>query len=148
LLTSTRHNPGPGAYAPKNEMNETGRYMIGNVHNSLAPSFSLPSLKRFQYVDNNKHFPGPGTYAPKIGISENGSQYISNIKSPTTRTFYHSDRVTIDIPSHIRKLPGPGAYKIPTDFGMSEIGGSPSMKKSSSQPILEEVKKSDKKKQL
>lgn len=73
LLTSTRHNPGPGAYAPKNEMNETGKYMIGNVHNSLAPSFSLPSLKRFQYVDNNKHFPGPGTYAPKIGISDNGS---------------------------------------------------------------------------
>jgi hypothetical protein len=50
MLTSTRFNPGPGAYQPKVTLDGKGKYFIGSCKNSLAPSFSLPSLKRF---DNN-----------------------------------------------------------------------------------------------
>jgi hypothetical protein len=48
MLTSTRHNPGPGAYEPKTNLSATGNYFIGHCKNSLAPSFSLPSLKRWK----------------------------------------------------------------------------------------------------
>lgn len=47
MLTSTRFNPGPGAYEPKNTLDAKGKYFVGSCKNSLAPSFSLPSLKRF-----------------------------------------------------------------------------------------------------
>ena len=44
MLTSTRLNPGPGAYEPKTFTNPTGIYFISSVKNSKAPTFSLPSL--------------------------------------------------------------------------------------------------------
>lgn len=48
MLTSTRHNPGPGAYEPRTTLSATGNYFVGTMKNSLAPNFSLPSLKRFK----------------------------------------------------------------------------------------------------
>lgn len=67
------------------------------MKNSGAPSFSLPSLKRFNELKPDGK-PGPGAYDLKIGISDSASQFISTFKSPKTRTYYHSDRKTIDIP--------------------------------------------------
>ena len=101
MLTSTRNNPGPGAYDPKTSIDPCGKYFIASIKNSGAPAFSLPTLSRFSYGKADR-IPGPGTYAPKIGISDSASSFISTFKSPKTRTFYHSDRKTIDIPSHIR----------------------------------------------
>ena len=60
LMTTVRLNPGPGAYEPKNQMNQTGQYLIAGVKNSKAPTFSLPSLKRFSVNDKHKNIPGPG----------------------------------------------------------------------------------------
>ena len=104
MLTSTRHNPGPGTYDVKPSISATGHYSVAGFKDSKAPNFSLPSLARFQY-DKRERSPGPGAYAMKTGISDNGSQFISTFKSPKTRTFYHSDRKTIDIPSSIRSKP-------------------------------------------
>lgn len=39
-LNSTRHNPGPGAYEPKTSINQTGKYVLSNMHSTLSPSFS------------------------------------------------------------------------------------------------------------
>ena len=100
-MTSTRHNPGPGAYDPKTYTNAAGVYAIAGIKNSKAPNFSLPSLPRFIYAKDERN-PGPGSYSIKVGISDNSSQFISTVKSPKTNTFYHSDRITIDIPTHIR----------------------------------------------
>jgi len=59
-----RHNPGPGAYEPKNSLNQTGQYVISNLSNAIAPSMSMPSLdKGRQYYNINK-VPGPGSYTP------------------------------------------------------------------------------------
>jgi hypothetical protein len=98
MLTSTRHNPGPGAYEPKNTLSATGNYFVANIKNSLAPSFSLPSLKRFK-PEKNHGEPGPGAYELKTGIADVSASFLSTFKSPKTRTFYHSDRKTIDISS-------------------------------------------------
>ena len=66
LLTSVRHNPGPGQYDPKTDTNKLGVFYVSKLKNSMAPSFSLPSLKRFQYNDKHvKIVPGPGAYDPK-----------------------------------------------------------------------------------
>ena len=101
MLTSTRHNPGPGAYEPKTTLSATGNYFVANIKNSMAPSFSLPSLKRFRQ-EKKLDAPGPGAYELKVGIADMSASFISTFKSPKTRTFYHSDRKTIDIPSSIR----------------------------------------------
>ena len=101
MLTSTRHNPGPGAYEPKNTLNSTGNYFVASIKNSMAPTFSLPSLKRFN-PDKKDTKPGPGAYDLKVGIADVSASFISTFKSPKTRTFYHSDRKTIDIPSTIK----------------------------------------------
>jgi hypothetical protein len=100
MLTSTRHNPGPGAYDPKTSITPTGDYFIGSMKNSKAPHFSLPSLQRFR-EEKREVSPGPGAYTLKVGISDPSATMISTFKSPKTRTFYHSDRKTIDIPKNL-----------------------------------------------
>ena len=78
LLTSSRFNPGPGAYAPKVTISDKGKYPVAGYKNSLAPSFSLPSFKRFQNDETDmKKSPGPAAYAPKVGISDTSSSFIS-----------------------------------------------------------------------
>jgi len=47
MLTTTRANPGPGAYDPKVTLNPNGSYYVAGIPNSKAPTFSLPSLPRF-----------------------------------------------------------------------------------------------------
>lgn len=101
MLTTTRNNPGPGAYEPKTTINNDGRYFVATMKNSGAPTFSLPSLPRFQNEKADTK-PGPGAYTLKIGISDNASSFISTFKSPKTRTFYHSDRKTIEISKDTR----------------------------------------------
>lgn len=96
MLTTTRYNPGPGAYDPKVGTNPTGDYFIASIHNSKAPTFSLPSLPRFKNEKKDTK-PGPGTYSLHIGIADPTSTFLSTFKTPKTRTFYHSDRKTIDI---------------------------------------------------
>ncbi len=118
-MTTVRQNPGPGAYDSKTGMSLTGSYQIAGFKNSKAPSFSLPSLKRFNY-DSKITVPGPQAYSPKIGIADSASSFISTFKSAQTRSHYHSNRQTIDIPNHIRALPGPGAYNTPSEFGVYE----------------------------
>ena len=131
LLTSTRHNPGPGAYEPKTTISANGNYFISGMKNSKAPLFTLPSLDRFIY-DKKERAPGPGAYSLKTGISDPAASFISTFKSPKTRTFYHSDRKTIDIPSSVKSIfilfnqinsldqPGPGNYRLPSEFGHYE----------------------------
>lgn len=103
MLTTARHNPGPGAYEPKTAISATGSYLVAGLKNSKAPCFSLPSLPRFNY-EKRERSPGPGAYNLKIGVGDSASQFISTFTSPKTRTFYHSDRKTIDIPSQIRSI--------------------------------------------
>ena len=98
LLTTVRHNPGPGAYEPKVNINEKGHYFVSTIKSSGAPTFSLPSLSRF-HMEKSDDVPGPGSYTLKTGISDPAHQFVSSFKSPKTRTFYHCDRKTIDIPS-------------------------------------------------
>ncbi len=100
LLTSVRHNPGPGQYEPKLSMNKIGVFYVSKMKNSLAPSFSLPSLKRFNYNDKQTRMvPGPGAYDPKIEITDQGAAFLSTISGPRIKSFYHSDRNTICIPA-------------------------------------------------
>ena len=96
MLTTTRHNPGPGAYDPKTSFDPSGNYFVSSISNSKAPTFSLPSLPRFSHSKLDTK-PGPGAYTLKTGVGDTGSNFISTFKSPKTRTFYHSDRKTIDI---------------------------------------------------
>lgn len=96
MLTTTRHNPGPGAYDPKVTINPHGTYYVATIPNSKAPTFSLPSLPRFKQSRLDTK-PGPGAYNLKTGIADNASTFLSTFKSPKVRTFYHSDRKTIDI---------------------------------------------------
>lgn len=96
MLTTTRFNPGPGAYDPKTNTNPNGNYFIGTIHNSKASTFSLPSLPRFRDEKRDQR-PGPGSYSLKVGIADPGSTFVSTYQSPKIRTFYHSDRKTIDI---------------------------------------------------
>ena len=96
MLTTTRHNPGPGAYDPKTGTTPNGEYFVAGIHNSKAPTFSLPSLPRFKQEKKDTK-PGPGTYSLHVGISDPSATFISTFRSPKVRTFYHSDRKTIDI---------------------------------------------------
>lgn len=91
LLTTIRHNPGPGAYEPKTSITKDGKYYIASLKSSKAPTFSLPSLSRFDNKDNHM-VPGPGAYALKVGIADASASLISTVKGPGTRTFYHADR--------------------------------------------------------
>jgi Sperm-tail PG-rich repeat len=100
-LTTIRQNPGPGTYEPKANVDKVGKCFISTIKNTGAPSFSLPSLPRFQH-EKNENVPGPGAYSLKIGISDPAHQFMSSFRSPKTRTFYHSDRKTIDIPNDAR----------------------------------------------
>jgi len=95
-LTSARYNPGPGAYDPKNSTSPTGEYFVASLHNSKAPTFSLPSLPRFKDEKKDTR-PGPGTYALKVGIADPTSTFVSTFKSPKIRTFYHADRRTLEL---------------------------------------------------
>jgi hypothetical protein len=101
MLTTQRYNPGPGAYEPKNSITPSGSYFVSTIKNSGAPSFSLPSLPRFD-AKKKAAIPGPGAYSLKVGISDPSSQFISTFKSPKTRTFYHADRRTIEIPNDFK----------------------------------------------
>lgn len=96
MLTTTRYNPGPGAYQPKTNFDPQGKYFIAGLSNSKAPTFSLPSLPRFSNGNKDTR-PGPGAYDLKVGISDPTSSFISSFKTPKVRTFYHSDRKTIEI---------------------------------------------------
>jgi len=69
MLTSTRHNPGPGAYEPKTFTNSHGNYFVSSIKNTGAPTFSLPSLSRFS-IGKPDEVPGPGAYTLKVGISD------------------------------------------------------------------------------
>jgi hypothetical protein len=69
MLTSTRYNPGPGAYDPKTSLTPTGEYFVGSLKNSGAQHFSLPSLQRFR-EEKRENSPGPGAYSLKVGISD------------------------------------------------------------------------------
>jgi hypothetical protein len=91
LLTSTRFNPGPGAYDPKTNFNPNGTYFVANIHNSKAPTFSLPSLPRFK-DEKRDGKPGPASYQLKVGIADPTSSFVSTFRSPKVRSFYHSDR--------------------------------------------------------
>lgn len=97
LLTTARYNPGPGAYDPKVGTNPTGEYFIASLHNSKAPTFSLPSLPRFRDDKKDVTRPGPGAYSLKVGIADPSATFVSTFRSPKTRTFYHSDRKTLEI---------------------------------------------------
>ena len=101
MLTTTRANPGPGAYDPKTMLSPNGSYYVAGIHNSKSHTFSLPSLPRFRQ-DKQDQKPGPGAYSLKAGMSDSASSFISTFKSPKTRTFYHSDRKTIDISKDTR----------------------------------------------
>jgi hypothetical protein len=96
LLTTVRHNPGPGAYEPKDNTDAKGKYFVSSIKNSGAPAFSLPSLPRF-ISQKQDDVPGPGAYTLKTGISDPAHRFMSSFKSPKTRTFYHCDRKTIEI---------------------------------------------------
>jgi len=91
MLTSTRFNPGPGSYDPKTNFNPNGTYFVASIHNSKAPTFSLPSLPRFK-DDKSGSRPGPGSYQFKVGIADPASSFVSTFRSPKVRSFYHSDR--------------------------------------------------------
>lgn len=113
--------PGPGAYEPKTATDPQGKYFLATIKNNGAPSFSLPSLKRFQEVKSD-NVPGPGNYTLKIGVSDPAYKYVSTFKSPKTRTFYHSDRKTIEIASDtsskklVKEIRIPWTWKLPSSF--------------------------------
>lgn len=69
-MTTVRHNPGPGAYEPKNSINLTGHYVVSNMGNTLTPSMSLPSLDKGRQYFKINEVPGPGSYASKLNIGE------------------------------------------------------------------------------
>ena len=73
MLTTARHNPGPGAYEPKTSISANGSYMIAGYKNSKAPTFSAPSAKGTGSGGRNSSSPGPGAYNLKVGISDNAS---------------------------------------------------------------------------
>lgn len=103
LLTTIRQNPGPGAYEPKTSTSKDGKYFIASMKSSKAPTFSLPSLARFDRKEPHM-IPGPGAYALKTGIADASASFISTVKGPKTRTFYHADRKTIDIPNDVKSI--------------------------------------------
>ena len=104
MLTTVRHNPGPGAYDPKTSITPNGNYFIASMRNSGAPFFSLPKVGKGSTVKvgGRDGSPGPGSYNIKTGISDNADRFISTFHAPKTRTFYHSDRKTIDIPKALQ----------------------------------------------
>lgn len=101
MIGATRHNPGPGAYEPKTNISPTGNYCLSTMKNSLAPSFSLPSLSKLHNKGGKSNMPGPGTYDMK-GIADVSSSFLSTYTGPKARTFYHFDRKTIDIPKSVK----------------------------------------------
>jgi hypothetical protein len=102
MLTSTRYNPGPGAYNPKTTMDPNGNYFLSTMRNNGTITFKSPSSNGPQGMFRGNSNPGPGAYNLKVGIADKSSTFVSGFTSPKTRTFYHSDRVTIDIPKSIR----------------------------------------------
>jgi hypothetical protein len=102
MLTSTRFNPGPGAYDSKNTIDSNGNYFIPTMKNPGTCTFKNPSNSKAGSMFGGNANPGPGAYNLKIGIADKSSSFISGFASPKTRTFNHSDRVTIDIPKSIR----------------------------------------------
>lgn len=90
--------PGPGTYEPKNSINETGKYVMSNMHSTLSPSFSVPTFRhggsgRSAQTDEviKRNVPGPGSYQPKLNVGES-IVFNSSYKSPTAKSFYHVDR--------------------------------------------------------
>lgn len=110
LNTSTRFNPGPGAYEPRDTINKSGQYAMSHMSNTLSPSFTNPSFGKGRNGEANssKSFlPGPGAYSPKIDITS-PKVLPSVYKSSLVKTFYHNDRFPTSNLHSARKLPGPG----------------------------------------
>ncbi len=104
MLTSTRYNPGPGAYDPKTTMDPKGNYFLSTMKNNGSITFKPISASEGSGLFRGNSNPGPGAYNLKVGIADKSSTFISGFTSPKARTFYHSDRVTTDIPKSIRSI--------------------------------------------
>lgn len=94
LHTSTRFNPGPGTYEPRDVINPNGSYMMSNMTNTLTPSFSHSNLQKGRNglsIVSRQFMPGPGTYTPQLEITS-PTVLTSVYKSTLVKTFYHNDR--------------------------------------------------------